>query len=242
MTPEKTELGAGEFDFVGEFRRRLAEIPSIDGKDSVIEGKLYRGIGIVRLKHKVPAILFQRDERSLDVWMENPVKMHGAYPHSYLDTSLRRRFPELDNHTVTAHAVVLEDWESHTYLSIDRGVGKIVKIIVAEGSSEIKTPWFDIDILEDLMKRYGIHKITSNMPQEATRGNRSFHWSRDEEILSLDIVGQYREARFLKSYQERYEMTAAQFLRFRTFVNSAKRAGQPLNYDQLAAEIVAGEE
>ncbi len=245
MTPEKPEsAGAKEFDFAGEFRRRLTAIPNIDGKDSLLEGKLYRGIGIVRLKHKVPAILFLRDEKKLDLWTEDPQKMYGAYPHSYLDASLKRQFPELDNRISlgTAHAVILEDWENHTYLSVDRGMGKIVKTIVAEGSSEIKTPWFNIDTLEDLVKRYGIHKITSSMPQEVTKGNQSFHWSRDEEILTLDIVGQYREASFLRSYQERYEMTAAQFLRFRTLVNGAKKSNQPLNYDQLAAEIVIDEE
>lgn len=45
MTPEKSEFeSAQEFDFAGEFRRRLAAIPNIDGKDSVLEGKLYRGL------------------------------------------------------------------------------------------------------------------------------------------------------------------------------------------------------
>lgn len=191
----------------------------------------------------MPAILFVRDNENLDIWVENPSKISRAYPHADIEENLKRRFLELNEigRLRMTSAVVLEDWEGHTYLSIKEWLGKLIRIKVVEGSNDVDVPEVNIDTVEDLVKRYGIHKVTSQVAQKVTKDNQTISWSRDEEILTLDIVGQYREASFLRSYQERYEMTAAQFLRFRTRVNSAKRANQPLNYDPLAAEIIADE-
>jgi len=245
MTPEKTELvRAEDFDFADEFRRRLSTIPSIYGKNSVLEGKIYRGIGVIRLKHIVPAILFIRDREALEIWIENPDRIDRVYPHADIEDGLKSRFPELQGSISKfgmTSAVVLEDWEDHTYLSVQDWIGRMIRTKVAEGSDYMDVPETNIDTLEDLVKRYGLHKIVSRVPKQATTKDGTIHWSREEDVLSPDIVGQYRENSFLRGFQERFDMTPRQFMRFRVLVGGAKRAGQPLNYDKLAAEIVSEE-
>lgn len=242
MTSENPEfIGAENFDFAAEFKSRMVALPYVADKDSVLEGSLYASVGISRLKRLVPVILFAMDNESLEIWIENPSKISRATPHSDIDDAFRKKFPELDNpeRLRVSSAVVLEDWEAHVYLSVSDSIGKIVRIKVQEGVNQTDIPEYMIETWEDLVKKYGLHKIISRMEQRVTKnGTTTVTWE-NEDVLNVDIVGQYRENSFLRSFQETFQMTAAQFLRFRTLVNGAKKSNQPLNYDQLAAEIVS---
>lgn len=240
MTPEFKQIQTVEqFDFVTEFKSKLNSTTPIPEKDAAFEATYFESIGIEKLKRSIPALLLSVDNKKLELWIDNPNNLDLRFPHSHLEDKLKEKI-YLDHDRIrTQSALLLEDYEGNKYLSVKYWIGKMIKQNVEEGTEGIGVPEHDIESWEDLINRYGFHKIISPFQVIEKEQKGEIHYWQEKAVLSTDLLGSYREARFLRSFRVKYEMTAAQFLRFRTMVNSAKHAQQAVNYDEFAKDIVS---
>lgn len=219
-------------DFKQIFLQRLSKIEPFSEEEGKDEAYFFAQAGIEQVKKRAVALVFPSKnegidyfDRPLDLWIEDYKDIGDKdYPHYQAVEKLERflldnEYNEYIGGLNMRSAYVIQDVKNRIFLLFDEGPAEIPK---GDLEFEYGERWVK------LIEKYNLENILGD-------------YSDDFMVTPIggDIVGKIREDNFLRNFAEKYQMTNFQFMRFRTFILSAKKSNTSINYDSVAKEIIA---
>jgi hypothetical protein len=129
-------------------------------------------------------------------------------------------------------AYVLEGTNDKLYLFVDSDIWakSVKKDFECEDSSEA---W------HDLITRYSFEKIVGRFNAQWEEDGGTTFGTKSEALVDNDLVGKWREEKHLRSLAVTYGMNVTQWMRFRLQVRAFLAIQIPINYDEIAKEVVS---